>query len=62
MSAIDFEDLNDTPVSELALVSADQGSGREINDFIPEAVAPYTLFVEDAENHPQATVSVTVTQ
>ena len=60
--AIDYEDLNDTPISGLVLISADQGSGQEINHFTPETAEAFTLFVEDANDWPEATFSVTVTQ
>ncbi|MCK4658826.1 MAG: hypothetical protein KAV82_04825 [Phycisphaerae bacterium] len=59
---IDYEDLDSTPISDLILISADQGSGQEIGHFVPEAAEAYTLFIEDRNNWPGATFSITVTQ
>ena len=59
---IDFEDLGDTPISDLVLFSADEGSGQEIDFFTPETAESYTLFITDANDWPGATFSVSVTQ
>ena len=59
---VDFEDLDDTPISDLVMIGADQNSGQEIGNFTPEAAGPYTLFVSDGNNWPDATFSITVTQ
>ena len=59
---VDFGDLDSTPISDLVLISAERGSGQEIAFFTPDAVEPYTLFVEDRNSWPDARFSVTVTQ
>lgn len=59
---IDYADLQNTPISDLILIGADEGSGQEVGSFTPEVVEPYTLFVEDANNRIGATFSVFVTQ
>jgi hypothetical protein len=59
---VDFEDLEDTPISDLVLIGANRGSGQERNDFIPSETGTYTVFVEDAEVEDDATFSITITQ
>jgi len=59
---VDFEDLQTVPIADLIVVSADEGSGEEVDTFTPETAEAFTLFVEDNNDWPGARFSVTITQ
>lgn len=59
---VDPEDRNNTPRGDVVIISNGQDPGQEIDSFTPDAAGSFTLFVEDENDWPSASFSITVIQ
>jgi hypothetical protein len=59
---VDPEDRNNTPRGDVVIISNGQDPGQEVDSFSPDEAGDFTLFVEDENDWPNASFSITVIQ